>query len=304
MRLLVVGASGFLGGHVRRRATRSGMSVVTAGRSALPDSPEHRRIDLAAGDESQLAHLIGEVDADAVVNCAGLAAGDTGALTAANVTGVYALVRAMLRSTRPVRLVHLGSAAEYGRIDPQVPVTEETPTRPLGVYGATKLAGTRLVELGASPGVGLDAVMLRVFNPVGAGAPDSGLPGRLAAALRRALAEGGEVRLGPLDAVRDFVHADDVADAVLAAATSPALPAPHRVFNIGSGRGVAVRDLVKGLVEISGYTGAVHEDAGGSTRSADVPWQRADIDRARRELGWRPRRTLSAALHELWEASW
>ena len=68
------------------------------------------------------------------------------------------------------------------------------------------------------------AVVLRVFNPVGPGAPEESLPGRVAAELRRALASGAEVRLGSLDAVRDFVDARDVADAVIAAAAGPAPP--------------------------------------------------------------------------------
>jgi nucleoside-diphosphate-sugar epimerase len=166
------------------------------------------------------------------------------------------------------------------------------------MYGVTKLAGTRLVELAAA--AGLDAVVLRVFNPVGPGAPQTSLPGRLAAELRRALAHGTEVRLGSLDAVRDFVDARDVADAVLAAVAAPALP--HQVLNIGSGRGVPVRAMVKELVTASGCTGAVQEDALGLARSADIPWQQADISRAWQDLGWKPRRDLTTSLVDLWEA--
>ena len=111
------------------------------------------------------------------------------------------------------------------------------------MYGVTKLAGTRLVELAAA--AGLDAVVLRVFNPVGPGAPVSQpawpARGRAAPGAR----DGTEVRLGPLDTVRDFVDPRDVADAVLAAVAAPALPRP--VLNVGSGRGVPVRAMVKEL---------------------------------------------------------
>ena len=67
------------------------------------------------------------------------------------------------------------------------------------------------------------------------------------------------MRLGPLDAVRDFVDARDVADAVIAAAAAASLP--HPVINVGSGTGVLARTLVRELVAISGYDGPVHEDA-------------------------------------------
>lgn len=298
MRLLVIGATGFLGTHVWRRAEAAGMEVVTAARSPLPDSSWHVLADLAVEDPSRLANTLAEVSPDAVVNCAGAVSGSASTLASVNITGTYTLVRAMARAAPLARLIHLGSAAEYGRTEPGASVNERSPARPVGLYGVTKLAATQLVELAraAVP----HAVVLRVFNPVGPGAPTVGLPGRLVAELRTALADGVGVRLGPLDAVRDFVDVRDVADAALAAATAPVLP--HPVVNIGSGRGVPVRDLVNQLTMLSGYQGAVCEDLDGSARSADVPWQQADIRLARADLGWRPRRDLVVSLADLWEA--
>jgi NDP-hexose 4-ketoreductase len=233
------------------------------------------------------------------VNCAGATTGELDGLVAANVTGVYTLARAMITAKAPPRLVHLGSAAEYGRADPGVPVSERATPRPAAAYGATKLAGTRLVELAAA--VGLDAVVLRVFNPVGPGAPQTTLPGKLAAQLRRALKHGSDIRLGSLDAVRDFIDVRDVADAVIAAATVPALP--HRVLNVGSGQGVPVRAMVKQLLTISGCTSVIGEDSHVSGRTADIPWQEADITCAIEDLGWTPRRELTVSLADLWAAS-
>jgi nucleoside-diphosphate-sugar epimerase len=66
---------------------------------------------------------------------------------------------------------------------------------------------------------------------------------------------------------------------------------------------VPVRAIVKELLAASGYAGPVHEDAPGSARSADIPWQQADITRAAEDLGWRPRRDLATSLADLWEAS-
>ena len=299
MRLLIIGAGGFLGQHAWQRARAAGAEVVTAGRSALPGSPRHQRIDLAGEDPARVAAMLAGLAPDAVVNCAGATAGDPDVLAAANINGTYTLVTAMLLAGLPARLVHLGSAAEYGPTEPGVPITERTPPRPGGIYGATKLAGTRLVELAAA--AGLDAVVLRVFNPVGPGAPRTSLPGRLAAELHRARAHGTEVRVGSLDTVRDFVDVRDVADAVFAAVTAPALP--HPVLNIGSGRWAPVRMMVKELVAASGITGTVHEDMPGPARSADIPWQQADITRAVGDLAWRPHRGLAVSLTDLWEAS-
>jgi nucleoside-diphosphate-sugar epimerase len=276
-----------------------GIEVVTAGRSGLADSPGHRHVDLAGDTPAKITAVIEDVAPDTVVNCAGATTGEVDALVAANVTGVYALTKAMLLAKVPARLVHLGSAAEYGRAEPGVPVTERAVPRPTAIYGATKLAGTRLVELVAA--AGLDAVVLRVFNPVGPGAPQSSLPGRLATELLQALRHGTDIRLGSLDAVRDFVDVRDVADSVIAAATAPGLP--HRVLNIGAGRGVPVRAMVKQLLTISGCTSVVREDSPGSARAADVLWQEADITCATKDLGWTPHRDLATSLSDMWEAS-
>jgi len=335
-KILVIGASGYLGRHVRDRAAAAGLDVVTAGRSPLPDSRAHCQVDLATATPAALAATLTEQAPDVVVNCAGATSGDVGALAAANVTGTATLVSALRRTGRSIRLVHLGSAAEYGPSEPGTAVAESDPARPAGAYGATKLAATRLVELGRA--TGLDAVVLRVFNPVGPGAPESILPGRLVGELRRAAADGSDVRLGPLDAVRDFVDARDVADAAVAAAVAPSLPAA--VINVGSGTGVPVRTLVRELVAISGYDGPVIEStvvdgtvvestimaagimvenataanvsvagtgqaSGGLDRASSAApgrsWQQADIGRARRDLGWRPRHDLRTSLADLWE---
>jgi nucleoside-diphosphate-sugar epimerase len=290
MRILIVGASSFLGGHLRRAAADAGHTVVTAGRSALPGT--HLRLDLVADTPERVARLLAAAAPQALVNCAGATAGSADALAAANITAVHTLVTAALRYRSPLRFVHVGSAAEYGLTPPGVPVAETACPRPAGLYGATKLGGTRLVELGRT--AGLDAAVLRVFNVVGAGMPEDSMPGQAAAQLRR----GPSRRLGPLDAVRDFVDARDVADAVLAAAAAPDLP--HPVVNIGSGSGVQARTLVRQLLAVAGRDVAVTEDAPGSARSAAVPWQQADISLAARDLGWRPRRALAESLRDLW----
>lgn len=298
-RLLIFGAGGFLGRHVWRQAGQAGLTVITAGRTPLLGSPSHQHADLSTQPPDTVARLIATAAPDVVINCAGATTGSPEALAAANINATHTLVTAMLAGGARARLVHLGSAAEYGRVEPDVGVSEDAPARPAAPYGLSKLGGTRLAELARL--AGLDAVVLRVFNPVGAGASTTSLPGGLAAKLRHALAHGGDVRLGPLGAVRDFVDARDVAAAVLAAAAAPALP--HPVLNIGSGTGTPVRTLVKQLVAISGCEAAVHEDAAGSERSGGLAWQQADITRARRDLGWQPCHDLMASVSDLWEAS-
>ena len=289
-RVLLIGANGFLGRHVHEVLTADGWQVQPTSRTG------HVRVDLSPGGAAPLAGVLTAYRPDAVVNCAGAVTGDPAELIAANTTGPAVLVRAMLDHAPDARLVHLGSAAEYGVSVPGTPVTEAQLPRPVGLYGVSKLAGTQAVELGRV--AGLDAVVLRVFNPVGPGAPPSSLPGRLVAEFVDA---GERVELGPLGAVRDFVDARDVARAVLAAIDAPAVAAP--VLNVASGRGVPVRTLVDTLAGIAGFAGTITESANGSARSGEVSWQEADIATTGRVLGWRPRVELRDSLGDLWRAA-
>ncbi|MEV7289875.1 NAD(P)-dependent oxidoreductase [Streptomyces sp. NPDC093252] len=291
MRILVLGLTGYLGGHVAGHLRAlEGVRVLGGGRSSAAGFG----IDLATVHPDDLANTLKEAAPDAVINCAGATGGDAVTLAEVNARGPAVLCAALRDAAPSARLVHLGSAAEYGPGVPHSTVTESAATRPLSVYGATKLAGTVAVSTS-----GLDAVVLRVGNPLGAGAPVTGLPGRLAGLLRAAGNDPDAVlRLGDLSAYRDFVDARDVARAAVLAARAPGpLPA---VLNIGGGRATPVRDLVRALARIAGFRGRIEENGGGSARSGEVSWQCSDITAAGSALGWRPSYTLDDSLGALW----
>ncbi|GAA4901705.1 hypothetical protein GCM10023237_21300 [Streptomyces coeruleoprunus] len=211
-------------------------------------------------------------------------------------------------------MVQVGCASEYGPSQPGSSTAEDAVPRPGGPYGVSKLAATELVL-----GSGLDAVVLRVFSPVGPGTPAGSPLGRLAEAMRRAMQSGdGELKLGGLGVQRDFVDVRDVARAVHAASLSAA----QGIVNIGTGRAVRLRDAAAVLARVAGYTGALHELDGPPVRSAigaqreapgdHVPaaphpypdgcgsWQQADVRTARDRLGWRPRINLEESLADIW----
>ncbi|WP_405014583.1 NAD-dependent epimerase/dehydratase family protein [Kitasatospora sp. NBC_01539] len=293
MDVLVLGATGFLGGHITDHLRAlPGARVVRAGRTATADVA----LDLAEATPAALAALLAELRPAAVVNCAGAVTGDGLRQTGLNARGPAVLAAALRTALPASRLVHLGSAAEYGACPHGTSLDEQAPACPGGLYGATKLAGTLAVTEAAA--AGQDAVVLRVFNPVGPGAPAASLPGRLAAEIRRA-GPDGTVTVGDLSAHRDFVDARDVARAVSAVLTATG-PLPP-VVNIAGGAARPVRDAARALAEAAGFRGRIEEHGAGSERSAAVSWQQADITTAR-GLGWEPLIPLADSLADLWHS--
>ncbi|NUS13215.1 MAG: NAD(P)-dependent oxidoreductase [Streptomyces sp.] len=297
MRVLLLGADGFLGRHVAERLLADPAVQLTAlGRSDDADV----RFDLSSGAPGVLARFLDAVHPGVVVNCAGTTRGAARELTRQNTVAVATVCEAMRRSGIGARLVQLGCGSEYGPSPAGSSTGEDAAPRPGGPYGVSKLAATELVLCS-----GLDAVVLRVFSPVGPGTPTGAPLGRVAEALRRAMQNGEpELRLGGLAVQRDFVDARDVARAVHAASLSAA----QGVVNIGSGRAVRMRDMAAALAHVAGYEGVVRELDEPATGGTVVPpypdgcglWQQADVRTARDRLGWRPRIGLEESLADVW----
>jgi NDP-hexose 4-ketoreductase len=162
----------------------------------------------------------------------------------------------------------------------------------------TKLAATQLVVGAVAAGL-LEAVVLRVFNPIGPGTPEASVLGRVAEQVRRAMASGSaRVTTGPLGAFRDFVDVRDVAAAVRAATLSRDVTEP--VVNIGSGTAQSIRDTVARLAAVARFEGVVEESDVTPARSAGVEWIAADTTLAGHQLGWAPRYSLEESLEGIW----
>lgn len=297
---VVLGASGFVGRNVCAALRDAGRPVAAVARSTdhLPEGCRPVALDLTRGDPAEPAATLAALRPDLVVNAAGALWNVTDdQLTEGNVTLVQRLVDAVAALPGPVRLVHIGSAYEYGT-HPGKKLTETLPGRPVGRYAQTKLAGTRAVVRAAALGR-VDATVLRIPIALGPFTPGDSLLGGLA---RQLAAYPAEVRLPPLDGVRrELVDIRDVADAVLCAARADRLPP---IVNVGSGVLVRLTDTVDELIRIAGADGpapavvrgpaaAVRRDAGAGDRPLDTGL-------ARRELGWAPARTVTDALHALW----
>ncbi|MFD9871825.1 NAD-dependent epimerase/dehydratase family protein [Streptomyces niveus] len=310
-RVVVLGGTGYLGRRIGEAFTADGALVHLVSRSPAENGaadPRSVRMDLLSAGPRELTEFFRSVRPDVVVNAAGRAwRADEAEMTAGNADLVARVTQVLADLPHRPRLIQLGTVHEYGAGTPGASTSEEQEPAPVTPYGRTKLLGTRIVLRAAAEG-GLDGVVLRLSNVIGAGAPVGSLFGMVAAHLAdaaRAQSLGekpDELRLPPLRAQRDVLDAQDAADAVRAAATAPG-DLGGQVINIGRGEAVPMDALIHRMVELSGVDLPVVESVADQPARTDAQWLQLDVSRALRLLGWQPRRSLDTSLRDLLTAA-
>ncbi len=315
MRILVTGGAGYIGSHAVRLFLARGHdlwvydNLVFGHRAAVP---AERLIvaDLAEGQ--RLDHVLVERRIEAVVHFAAFAfVGESVREPAKyyqnNLVNALNLLEAARRH-RVGRFVFSSTCATYG-VPEKVPITEDTPQRPINPYGQTKLAFEHaLADYAAAYRLGYAA--LRYFNAAGA-SPDGTIgedhepethliPLALQAiqGVRPPLTVFGTDYPTPDGTcIRDYVHVDDLAEAHLLA-LEKIEAGKGLCLNLGTGRGHSVREVVRACEEVTGKAVPLRE---GPRRPGDPPALVAAADRANQVLGWRPRYT---ELRPIVETAW
>jgi nucleoside-diphosphate-sugar epimerase len=255
----LTGAGGFLGSVISESLQREGRyRVVTLARvvaDATFSRSEQIAVDLT--NEPMVAQVLGHLRPYAIVHAAGRVTGTALDLFRDNVVTTVAVANAVSHVVPDCRIVALGSAAEYGRPRRQVRIDEDAPCNPGSVYGHAKLAAYRYLVSSATQR-GLHYDLLRVFNVVGIRNPTSQVVGSFISQAVKVVGANppGKVHMGQLDAIRDFVTADDVAHAVLSVL---ARPSAGGVTNVCSGLGRRIRDVIRLICEQSGEYFGIEE---------------------------------------------
>ncbi|WP_021597287.1 NAD-dependent epimerase/dehydratase family protein [Actinomadura welshii] len=294
MRVLVTGAAGYIGYAVGRRLVAAGHEVDGLVRRAagVPDGVRPVHGDLLVPDGLPRGPYDGICHLAALTRVRESFDAPLRYFTA-NVQGTVNLLEAVDAD----RVVLGSTAAVYGTPERQ-PIPESEPAAPASPYGASKLAAEQAVRFHARTGA-IGAVVLRTFNVAGSvdGRVDPDetrlIPKALAVAAGRAphLDVNGDGL-----AVREYLHVDDLAAAYVRAVEAVA-PGEDRVYNVGSGAGAAVREVVAAVEEVTGRPVPTRR----RPARPEAPVLVCDATAIRAGLGWRPDRS---ALPEIIAGAW
>lgn len=282
MRALVTGAGGFVGGHLADRLRRDGWDVVGLTR---------REVDLT--DPAAATAAVRAADPDVVFS---LAAGRATATSAERAATIAVNTSPWLVDALPDRcrtVVRLGSSTEYAA-SPR-PLAEDAALEPRSFFGATKAAGSLLLQATAAER-GVRAAVLRAFQVYGPGDHPTRLVPTVLAAARAGTAVPLPVRLSR----RDWVWVGDVVDACVRAAVDGGLP-PGVVLNIGTGVQTSTEELVETAARVTGRPIATEAGAHPGRHWDTADWV-CDPAAARALLGWAPTVALAEGLARTWAA--
>jgi GDP-4-dehydro-6-deoxy-D-mannose reductase len=298
--VLITGASGFAGSHLLDLL--AGRGELAAWSRAEPaaerrGSARWQRVDVR--DPQQTRAAIRELRPSAVYHLAGMphvaeSFSDTAAPLASNVLGSHHLFDALRRARIRCRVVLAGSALIYRGSDR--PIAEDAPIAPGSPYAVSKLAQEQL-GLRALREDGVDVILTRPFNHTGPRQQPSFMAPSVARQIARIERGGGEplLRVGNLDAVRDLT---DVRDIVRAYEALMGTGTPGTIYNIASGQGRPVRQVLEALVSRSSVPIRVERDPS-RFRANDTPVLIGDATRLREATGWAPRIPFDRMIDDL-----
>ena len=331
VRVLAAGGAGYIGSHTLVELLAAGHDVQVVDDLSNSSVESLVRVEEIAGkpvgfteanlrDAAALERVFAEFAPEAVIHFAGLkAVGESVAKPLAyfdvNVGGTVALLEALAASPCR-RFVFSSSATVYGDPD-YLPIDEGHPRRATNPYGRTKLQIEEMLEDLAVSDPSWSIALLRYFNPVGAhpsgdiGEDPAGIPNNLMPFIAQ-VAVGRRPHLNIFGddydtpdgtGVRDYIHVTDLAQAHLAAVDWAAGGSPGtggrgcQAFNLGTGQGTSVREMVAAFADAAGRPGPT---VTAPRRAGDIAACWADPSRAEAALGWRAELGLADMCRSTW----
>ena len=301
MKSLVIGAGGFVGGYLIDELKKQDFDIYATKLATEQIVTQNAEIlDLDITNKNQVSEVIESVSPDVIFHLAAQSSvklsWDKPALTAnINIIGAINIFEAVREFNKSIKIVVIGSSEEYGKIDYSVPVSEDASTNPCNIYAITKLTQEQIAKTYVSA-YGMDIVMTRSFNHIG----PKQLPNFVVADFCNQVAkielgiQEPVIRVGNLDASRDFTDVRDVVNAYVILAKSGVA---SEIYNVGSGEAIKIQDILNMILSYSSAEIKVEIDSA-KFRPIDVPVICADVKKIQK-LGWEKKIPLTKSIEEV-----
>ncbi|MEN3363074.1 MAG: hypothetical protein V7606_348 [Burkholderiales bacterium] len=300
MRILLTGATGFIGRRLAARLISRGDSVLAVGRRAchIAGAEEIETLLLESADiERALRHT--SFDAVFHLAAAGVNPGDRDEKTLMAINSLLPGMMIPIAAKHGAKaVVTAGSCAEYQRPSGAKSLTEHSALEMRKLYGASKAAGG-ILALAQGAGHHIPVAVVRLFNVFGPGEA----PYRLLPSLLQNLTAGRPVRLSAGTQIRDFVYIDDACAGLMAALEAALRHAlPSAIYNLATGKGHTVADFARATARMLGADQGLLQFNALPFRPDDVPYLVGDASLLKSHCGWAPALTMNdgiaAAVHE------
>ncbi|MGI6071697.1 MAG: UDP-glucose 4-epimerase GalE [Lachnospiraceae bacterium] len=325
MKVLVTGGTGYIGSHTVVELIKAGHDVAVVDNLVNSSRESLRRAAIISGKESVfyegdirdrklLSEIFRAENPDAVIHFAGLkAVGESSVIPLEyydnNIGGTLALLGTM-KEAGCKNIIFSSSATVYGK-PKSVPIREDAATSATNPYGRTKLMIEEILRDILSADPEWNVILLRYFNPIGAhesgliGEDPEGIPNNLvpyiakvaAGRLKRINVFGNDYETKDGTGVRDYIHVVDLAAGHVKAAELLAVNPGLKIYNLGTGKGYSVLEVIKAFEEACGKELPY---VIGQRRPGDVDICYADTALAEKELGWKAERGIEEMCRDAW----
>ena len=303
-KILLTGGTGFVGSHMTEYLLSQGYTNITLttlnGSEEVPNATVYQ-VDLS--DADQTFACFEHCKPDYIVNLAAVATVGNSfekakAMVSVNAAIMLSVLEAMRKVTPTAKMLQVSSAAVYGisTSEDEVPQSEQHPFRPVNPYAVSKLTQEFLAQTYARS-YSLDIVYVRSFNHTGERQTSHfAIPAFAEQIVAIEQGEQNTLLVGNLEAIRDFTDVKDVVRAYQLLLTSGI---SGEVYNLGSGKGYSMKEVLDMLISFSTTNIRVSQESE-LLRPLDIPVSIADNEKIT-ALGWRPEITLSDTLQRVLE---
>lgn len=289
MKVLVTGINGFVGTHLRRELEDRGHQVI--GLDVRSDRKDVLAVDIT--DKTAAAAAIRNVAPEAIIHLAGIAQvnfDNPGLIYAINTVGTMNLLSACIGTE--IRFLFISSSQVYGNVsEKDQPITEDCPLQPVNHYGASK-ASAEMIVRAFSLENNVQSVIVRPFNHTGKGQSPNFVVAKIVGAFKEKKAS---IELGNIDTIRDFL---DVRDVVKAYVSIIENFKPGEAYNISSGKGIRIADIIPMLTEITGHKPEILKKEF-LKRKSEIRSVLGSSQKLESELGWRPVYDIHNTLNDM-----